>query len=188
MAFITIGLLVVVLCGLSLLLPAFFGPPLVPANVTRIRKALKLAQLKPDEVLYDLGAGDGRVLVIAAREFGARAVGVELGPLQCLIAWLRAALMGLGQRVQVRLGNFYNADLKNADLVYVYATSRETARLAPRLKGQLRPGARVVSISADFATWQPAAFDEQGLIFIYQMPPQMGSLETFLWQRSGAKP
>ena len=66
-----------------LLLPALSGQPWVPASENRIHRALEMAELKPGEVLYDLGSGDGRVLIAAARDFGARAVGVELSPLLC---------------------------------------------------------------------------------------------------------
>jgi hypothetical protein len=184
MPWIAALLVLIAFFGLSLIVPAFFGPPLVPAGAARIRKALRMAELKPDENLYDLGAGDGRVLVIAAREFGARAVGIELGPIQCLMCWLRTISSGVGGRVQIHWGNFYSADLKNADVVFLYATSRETARLASRLKSQLHSGARLVSVSADFGGWQPAEFDEQGLIFLYRMPPENGSLETYLWKKS----
>src|SRR5512142_2847429 len=90
--------LVVVL--LWFVFPAAYGLPLAATKPERIRKALKLANLQPNEVLYDLGAGDGRVLFVAAREFGARAVGIEIGPLQCAWIWLRVAASGLGNRIQ----------------------------------------------------------------------------------------
>jgi hypothetical protein len=98
-----------------ILIPALYGLPPVPTKPARIRKALKLANLQPDEVLYDLGAGDGRVLLIAAREFGAKAVGIEVGPVQCAVIWLRAVTSGFGNQIQIRWANFYKADLRDAD-------------------------------------------------------------------------
>ena len=173
-------LILFILALLWILVPAFYGLPPVPTKPDRIRKALKLANLQPKEVLYDLGAGDGRVLLIAAREFGAKAVGIEVGPIQCALIWLRAVASGFGDRIQVRWGNYLKTDLSTADVVFVYATSREVMRLAAQLEKQMQPGSRVVSISADFSEWQPSVFDERDLIFVYNMPPKPGSLTTYL--------
>ena len=169
---------------LWILIPALYGLPPVPTKPERIRKALELANLRPNETLYDLGAGDGRVLLIAARDFGAKAVGIEIGPIQCALIWLRAVASGFGSKIQIRWENFYKANLSDADVVFVYATSKEVVKLAPHLERQLKRGARVVSISADFPEWEPQEFDNQKLIFVYEMPPTKGNLGTYLAQRS----
>lgn len=169
---------------LWILIPALFGLPPVPTRPERIRKALKLANLQRDEVLYDLGAGDGRVLLIAAREFAAQAVGIEVGPAQCALIWLRAIAGGLGDSIQVKWANFYKADLRGADVVFVYATSKEVIKLTPYLERQLKQGTRVVSISADFPEWEPSTFDEQDLIFVYAMPPTRGNFTSFLLKKA----
>jgi SAM-dependent methyltransferase len=169
---------------LWVIVPAFFGAPTKPTAPDRIRKALKLVNLQPGETLYDLGAGDGRVLLIAAREFGARAVGIEIGPLQCAVIGLRLIASGLGNKAQLKWGNYFTTDVSGADVVFIYATSREMARLASHLSSQMKPEARVVSISADFPEWEPAVFDEEDLIFIYTMPPAYGSLTTHLLKKS----
>ena len=167
-----------------ILVPALYGLPSVPTKRERIQKALKQANLQPDEVLYDLRAGDGRVLFIAARDFGAKAVGLEIGPVQCALIWLRAVANGLDKKVQVRWANFYNADLSEADVVFVYATSKEVAKLAPHLEQQMKQGSRLVSISADFPEWEPSVVDEHELIFVYEMPPASGSLSSHLMKRT----
>lgn len=169
---------------LWILIPALYGLPPVPTKPGRIQKALKLVKLQPNETLYDLGAGDGRVLLIAARDFGAKAVGIEIGPIQCALIWLRAIASGFGNKIDVRWGNFYKADLSDADVVFVYATSGEVMKLAPHLEKQMKQGARVVSISADFHEWEPQEFDERDLIFVYEMPPTRGNLGTYLAKRS----
>ena len=168
---------------LWILVPARYGLPLVPTRLDRIRKALNLANLQADEVLYDLGSGDGRVLIIAAQEFDARAVGIEIGPVQRAISWLKVLRSGIQHKVQVVAGNFYKADLRAADVVFVYATSKEVAKLAAHLEKEMKPGSRLVSISADFPEWEPSAFDERELIFVYQMPPKAGSLTTYLLKK-----
>ena len=169
---------------LWILVPAFYGLPPVPTNPERIQKALKLANLQPNETIYDLGAGDGRVLLIAARDFAAKAVGLEIGPIQCALIWLRATSSGFGNQIQVRWENYYKADLKDADVVFVYATSKETIKLAPHLASQMKKGSRLVSVSADFPEWEPSVLDDENLIFVYEMPPLKGNMGTFLMKRS----
>lgn len=178
-----LSLLLFVLILLWILIPALYGLPLVGTKPERIHKALKLANLQPNEVLYDLGAGDGRVLLIAARDFGAKAVGVEVGPMQCMLIWLRIAANGLGNQIQIKWENFYKADLSKADVVFVYGTSKEVMKLAPHLEAQMKSGARLVSISADFPEWEPARFDDRSLIFVYEMPPTKGNIGSYLMKK-----
>jgi SAM-dependent methyltransferase len=176
-------LLFFIVALLWILVPAFYGLPPVPTKRVRIEKALMLANLKSNETLYDLGAGDGRVLFIAARDFGAKAVGIEIGPIQCALVWLRAVGSGLGHQIQVRWGNFYKANLKDADVVFVYATSKEVMKLAPHLEGHMKKGSRLVSISADFSEWEPTTVDDRNLIFVYEMPPIEGSVTTYMLKK-----
>ena len=169
---------------LWILVPALYGLPPVPTNPKRIRKALQLANLLPDETIYDLGAGDGRVLLIAAKEFNAKAVGIEIGPIQCALIWLRATASGFGNHIQVKWGNYLKADLSQADVVFLYATSKEVLRAAAYLEKQMKPDSRLVSISADFPEWEPSTIDDRDLIFVYNMPPKLGSLTTYLLKNS----
>ena len=182
--FLFILSILLLLTGLLwILVPARYGLPLVPTRLDRIRKALKLANLQAGEVLYDLGSGDGRVLIIAAEEFEARAVGIEIGPVQRAVSRVKVWRSGIQHKVRIVAGDFYKADLHAADVVFVYATSKEVAKLANHLGKQMKPGSRLVSISADFPEWEPSVFDERELIFVYEMPPKPGSLTTYLLKK-----
>lgn len=165
---IGLGVVFLLASALWLVIPALYGVPWVPTREARIRRALQLAGIRPGEIFYDLGAGDGRVLLIAAEEFGAQAIGIEIGPVQCALGWLRILLSGTRHRARIRCGNFYRADLSDADVVFVYLTSSQTSRLAQKLEHELRPGARVVSIAADFPGWQPSRVDRESVIFLYE--------------------
>ena len=74
--------------------------------------------------------------------------------------------------------------MSKADVVFIYATSTEVAKLASHLEKQMKPGSRVVSISADFPEWEPTGFDKDKLIFVYAMPPQPGSWTTYLLKKT----
>lgn len=180
LVWISAGAAIVLMGLLWIFIPLLTGLPWVPTHRKRICKALELSELKPGEILYDLGAGDGRVLVLAARQYGIRAIGIELSPTHCMLAWLRALLSGVFRQVSIRWGNFYTRELGEADVVFAYLTPPHANRLKPQLEKQLRPGARVVTISADIEGWEPTAFDSDDLIFLYHMPPKPGSLVSFL--------
>lgn len=181
---LTFSFLFFVIALLWILVPAFYGLPPVPTKPERIRKALQLANLQPGETLYDLGAGDGRVLFIAVRDFGAKAVGLEIGPIQCALIWLRSVASGFGDQVQVRWENYFKANLQDADVVFVYATSKEVMKLAPHLEEQMKKGSRLVAISADFSDWEPSTMDDQDLIFVYKMPATKGSIVSYMLKKA----
>ena len=164
--------------------PAMYGLPSRPTQPNRIRAALKLANLQPDELLYDLGSGDGRVLIIAARGFGAKAVGIEVGPVQRVFSRLKVLHNGVRDRVRIEAGNFYTSSVREADVAFIYATSTEVAKIASHLQQQMKPGSRVVSISADFPEWEPSAVDTRDLIFVYEMPPTGGSVTSYLLKQA----
>ena len=172
--------LILFLYGFWSIIPVLAGLPWRPTETGRTRKAFELAKVQPGEVVYDLGCGDGRVLVMAVRDFQAEAVGVEISLLHCWLSRFNARANKVRDHVSIRQGDFYSADLHDADVVFAYMTSRQVGRLKPHLERQLRPDARVVTISFDMDGWEPQEVDRDELIFLYQMPPQPGNLETFL--------
>jgi SAM-dependent methyltransferase len=180
---ILLGIIVVTLAMLWIFVPLLSGLPWIPSHRQRIHKALEISKLRTGEIFYDLGAGDGRVLLLAARKYQARAVGIEISPTHCLIAWLRVLLSGVSNRVSIRWGSFYKMGLEEADVVFAYLTPEHANRLRPQLEEQLRPGARVVTISADMDGWEPTTFDSNDLIFLYHIPPKPGSLGSYMAKR-----
>jgi len=99
---------------------------------------------------------------------------------QVVQAWFNGLMNGVSSKVQVKMGNFLKADLSRADVVFAYLTSDYAPKLEPQLTQQLKPGARVVTISFDFPRWEPVDFDNNELIFLYTMPPTPGDLGTYL--------
>lgn len=187
MSFDTIKLFIVLLAALWMvynlldyLIPFFYHLPHSPARRGRIRRALEMANLRPGQTLYELGSVSARVLVLAARDFEAQAVGLSMGPAQALRAWVGSFFNGTRSQVQVRMGNFLQADLSEADVVFAHLSSEYAPRLEEKLAAELKPGARVVTVSFDFSNWEPLDFDEEELIFLYRMPPGPGGLEAYL--------
>lgn len=163
-----IAILIIVICLLWILVPAMYGLPPISTKRERIRRALKLANLQAGEILYDLGSGHGHVLVIAAKEFGAESVGIEIGPVQCAVSWVNAILNGVRSKVRIEAGNFYHADLTKADVVFTYLTSTQAGRLQEKFEKELKAGARVITVSFSLPKWEPHNLDRENLIFLYK--------------------
>jgi predicted RNA methylase len=122
----------------------------IPLPPSTIRKMLKLAKVKKNDLLYDLGAGDGRVLLIAAKEFGCRAVGIERSALLAAICRWRVKKEGLQDRVKVIEKNYFDVDLRKATVITAYLSKKQNKLLVPKLKKELKKGTRVVSASHVF--------------------------------------
>jgi SAM-dependent methyltransferase len=163
-------ILVITLIAASIVWPGVMGAPWLPSTRRAVRKMLDLAQVQPGEVIYDLGCGDGRVLIAAARDFDARAVGVEIDLLRYLWARLRVKVLGLEDTVAVVWGNLFRQDLAAADVVIVYLRQDTNIQLMSKLWRELRPGTRVVSNSFIFPGWEVVAMDRDAQLFLYRVP------------------
>ena len=129
---------------------AFFAP--TPWAVAR--QMLEFAEVGPTDLLYDLGSGDGRIPIMAAQEFGARAVGIELDEKLRRHAEEKAIEYGLGERVSFRAEDFFKADLREATVVSLYLLTQVNGYLGPRLASQLKKGARVVALDYPVPGWR----------------------------------
>jgi cyclopropane fatty-acyl-phospholipid synthase-like methyltransferase len=162
------AIFVIAIALLWVLVPAFYGLPPVSSRKERIRRALELANPQVGETLYDLGSGHGRVLVVAAKDFGLNAVGIEAGPVQCAVSWANAFRNGVRSQVRIEAGDFYKSNLRDADIVFAYLTSDHGNRLQEKLSRELKPGARVVTVSFDLTGWDAAFFDREQLVYLYK--------------------
>ena len=143
------------------------GAPWVPTASETVNMMLTAAGVKPNEVVYDLGSGDGRIVVAAAKSFHARSVGIELNPLWVLWTRLKVAILGLGGRTKVVWGNFFSVDIGEADVVTIYLLQSTNYRLESKLKKELKPGSRVVSHVFTFNDWNPVRVDTKLQIYLY---------------------
>jgi predicted RNA methylase len=132
-----------------------FIAPFVPSPLPVIQYMLKLADLKAGEVLFDLGAGDGRTVIIAAKSFGARAVGVELREDLAKKALSTIHDNGLANRVTIVNGDMFSVNLTSADVVFLYLTTSANEKIRPKLETELKKGVRVVSHDYEIVGWKP---------------------------------
>jgi SAM-dependent methyltransferase len=167
MTVVGIALALVVAGLVSIVWPSLVGAPWVPTSRETVREMLTMAHVRPGDVVYDLGCGDGRVLIAAARAFGARAVGIEIDPLRYV--WTQVAITALGLRGQVvvKYGSFFAQDLRSASVVTCYLLQRTNDRLMQKLERELVPGTRVVSNTFIFADWSPVRYDAKTNLYLY---------------------
>jgi ubiquinone/menaquinone biosynthesis C-methylase UbiE len=169
--------LAVALSGCAKLLPGQdvrYSP--TPHHV--VHAMLTLANVGPDDVVYDLGSGDGRIIVAAAQEFGARGVGIEIVPELVAEATLRADAAGVSERAQFRQQDIFTVDVSAASVVTLYLSEELNARLRPKLLKELQPGARIVSYRVDMEDWRPHreividVNENQRIIYLWTVPPR----------------
>lgn len=128
--------------------------PFVPTPMEVVDDMLELAQPRPGDVLYDLGCGDGRIVIRAAEKYGIRAVGFDLNPQRILESRENAVKAGLADKVEFFEKNLFEVDLSPASIVTLYLLSSVNLKLRPKLFQELRPGSRVVSHDFDMDEWQ----------------------------------
>ncbi len=150
--------------------------PYVSSPQPIVVKMLEIAGLKSGETLFDLGCGDGRIVATAAKEFGAKAVGVELSPALAKRAKEAVESLGLQQQVKIIEGDMMAVDLSGADVVALYLLTEANEQLRPKLEKELKPGARVVSLEFRIKGWKPARVEKVEAhrhpytIYLYQWP------------------
>ncbi|MHA1951030.1 MAG: class I SAM-dependent methyltransferase [Candidatus Thorarchaeota archaeon] len=145
------------------------GAPWVPTPKKRVRSMLEIAELSSEDILYDLGSGDGRILVLAAKEFGAQSIGIEIDPLR--IMWSRFSIRrnNVSKKARVIRGNFFNISVSNASVVSLYQGYVINKKIRDKLAEELKPGTRVVSYRFILDGWTPVKTNEEESIYLYKV-------------------
>ena len=145
----------------------------VPTPETVVDAMLQLAQVGPGDVLYDLGSGDGRIPIAAARQHGIRAVGIDIDPVRIREANENAQAAGVTDLVTFREEDLFLSDISEASVVTLYLLQSLNVRLRPKLLAELKPGTRIVSHSFDMAgEWEPEETRQvdNRMIYLWRVP------------------
>jgi SAM-dependent methyltransferase len=134
--------------------------PFVPTPVAVVERMLELAKVGKDDVVYDLGSGDGRMVITAAHRYGARGVGIEINPVWVRDAQRYAEALKVADRVTFRVDDLFTADLREATVVMLYLLPWMNRKLAPKFRSELKPGARIVSHEYGIGDWPPDHTEE----------------------------
>jgi len=145
----------------------------VPTPQSVVDAMLELAQVQSSDIVYDLGSGDGRIVITAAKKYGARGVGIEIDPSLVKKANENAAAAGVSGRVRFVTGNIFNSDINEATVVTLYLLQSINERLRPKLVRELKPGTRVVSHVFNMGPEWPPQKEltvERSHIFLWTIP------------------
>jgi ubiquinone/menaquinone biosynthesis C-methylase UbiE len=150
--------------------------PFVQTPIEVAKKMLELSELKAEENLFDLGCGDGRLILLAAKDIGAKATGIDLREDLLERAKTEIVRLGLQDKVKVIKGNFFDVDVSPANVVTLYLTSSANERLRPKLEKELKVGCRVVSHDFKVPGWKPSMVYDELLghtIYTYRIGEQV---------------
>ena len=152
--------------------------PYVVTPYPVVDEMLRLAQVRPGDMVYDLGCGDGRIVIAAAERFGARGVGVDIDPRRIEEAQAAARRAGVAERVRFAVQDLFQTDFSPASVVTLYLFPEMNTRLKPKFLGELKPGARIVSHQFGIAGWAPddsanvRVGDDLHQVFLWLVPPR----------------
>jgi len=152
--------------------------PFVPTPPEVVARMLEIAKVGPQDYLIDLGSGDGRIVVTAAKKYGARGFGVDLNPVRIKESVENAAQAGVSDRVTFLQRNLFETDLSNATVITMYLLPRVNMDLRPKLLG-LKPGTRIVSHDFSMEDWKPDAYEELDVKEKYGSGPGRSSI--YFW-------
>lgn len=147
--------------------------PWLPIWQKDVQRMLDLADIKPNDKVYDLGAGDGRLLIAAAQNYQATAVGWEISILPYLIGWFKIRILGLNSKVKLKYGNFFKADISQADIICLFLTPDGLNKLQPKLEKEVKSGTKILSYSFKFKDWEPKEISK----------PDKNKISVYLYQR-----
>ncbi len=148
----------------------------VPTSPEAVEEMLKLAKVTKNDVLYDLGSGDGRIPVTAAQKFGTRGVGIDINPERIREANANAQKAGVTDLVEFRQEDLFQADFSKATVVTLYLLPELNVKLRPELFRQLKPGTRIVSHDFDMGEWKPERVvqtSDGSTIYLWTIPEEV---------------
>ena len=159
----------VLLAAVVIIVPVFFGAPWHPTSKKMVRRILDFCDAQPGEKIVDLGSGDGRVLIVAAQEYGLRGTGLEIDPAK--VAWSQRQVKrtGLEDRVRILHSNVFDHDYRGADILFIYMSHQALDRLFPKILDQLKPTARIVCYRFCIRGMLPDKVNTDKTIFLYSL-------------------
>jgi precorrin-6B methylase 2 len=143
------------------------GAPWLPTPKQKVREMLELADVTHEDIVYDLGSGDGRIVIMAAKEFGAQSVGIEIDPIRLRWSRFRIKRNKVGHRAKVIRANFLKMNLEDATVITIYGGIKINEQIKEKLENDLKSGTRVVSYFFKLEGWIPAKTREESSLFLY---------------------
>jgi len=174
MLFWLINLILLLIIFILFIILSWVWPPDSPwapwwkTNKKVARAVCKLSGVTSNDVIYELGSGDGTFLVTAAKEFGVKGVGIEIDPLRYYISIIRIGLSGLTSKIKIIRGNFFDVNISASTVIFVYLVPKALERLKPKLLKELRKGTNIVSLKYEM-NLPLVGKDKQNKLYLYKI-------------------
>lgn len=162
----------------SMLWPLAIGAAYSPSSMRVVRKMLNMAEVDSEDVVYDLGSGDGRIVIEAAEKYHALGVGVEADPLRVIWSNIKITRHRLRKKVKISWGNLFHQNISPATVVVLFLWGRTNEKLKDKLTNELQPGTRIVSYVWKIDAWNPVKVDRKERIYLYIIGESDISLES----------
>lgn len=160
-------IILIVVVATSMLWPLILGAAWTPASGRVVDKMLKMAEVDSRDVVYDLGSGDGRIVVEAARKYHAKGVGIEVDPLRVLWSRIVILMFRLTDRVRIIWGNIFHQNISEATVVTLFLWQKTNEKLKFKFLEELKPGTLIVSYIWTIKGWDPLKVDKEDRIYLY---------------------
>ena len=157
------------LLAVMVIVPALFGAPWHPISRRDLKRALDFCDAKAGERLVDLGSGDGRVLIAAAKEYDLIGTGIEIDPIKVWLANLRVRWAGVQDKVKIVQANIFDTDYGEADILFIYLTHQALDRLFPKILEQLKPNVKILCYRFCIQGMTPDKVNSDKTLFLYTM-------------------
>jgi hypothetical protein len=164
---LSIIVILIVIIAVSIIWPLLLGAAWSPTSVRVVDRMLEMAEIVSGDIVYDLGSGDGRIVMEAARKYQAKGVGIEVDPLRVIWSVINVYLMRLNGSVKIVWGNIFHQDISDATIITLFLWQRTNQKLKNKLLSELKPGTRVVSYIWTFDDWIPVSADEYNRVYLY---------------------
>jgi cyclopropane fatty-acyl-phospholipid synthase-like methyltransferase len=149
--------------------PALFGAPWHPISRRDLKRALDFCDAKAGEHIFDLGSGDGRVLITAAKDYGLPGTGIEIDPIKVWLANLRVRWAGVQDKVKILRGNIFDTDYREADILFIYLTHQALDKLFPDILEQLKPNIKILCYRFCIQGMTPDKVNADKTLFLYTL-------------------
>jgi SAM-dependent methyltransferase len=157
------------LLAVMVIVPALFGAPWHPISRRDLKRALNFCDAKAGERIIDLGSGDGRVLITAARDYGLVGTGIEIDPIKVWLSNLRLRFAGVSDKVKIVRANIFDADYREADILFIYLSHQAIDKLFPDILAQLKPTTRILCYRFCIRNMTPDKVNADKTLFLYTL-------------------
>lgn len=163
------GMIVFSIMMLMFLLPYSYGAPWFPSADAVVKKMVDMAGIADGDNVYDLGSGDARILIEASRKNkNVKLTGVEINPFSIMVSKLLITILGLRDKIKIRRQNLFKANLRDADVIFVFLLQKTNDRLEKKLGGEMKKGTRIVSHLWKFKNMRLVSADERLKVYLYR--------------------